>query len=169
MTKDDDGLVKVTPDGKKTAKAAKAAKAKKALKSKPAADAGPMQGKELVKRAIEGDEGARKALIKFHTCFERWKKALGDQREENRKAKELEGAAQAALENAMEAGLPANADSNAVFEKLRLAEQHWQEWQDAKAEAAQMRSDAADVVKKRAGELERAASDSAQLTIPGTD
>lgn len=129
----------------------------------------PLKGKELARRAAEGETDAQKAMEKIVVSFERWKAALGQQRDVNRKAKELEGGAAASFENAVEAGLPANADANAVFEKLRTVEAAWEEQKEAIAKSIEMRGEAAEKVKKAAGKLERAAQDGAQMTIPGTD
>ena len=133
------------------------------------ADVIPLKAKELAQRAAGGDKDALKALEKIVVSFERWKKSLGDQREANRKAKELEGAAQATFENAVEAGLPSHPDANDVHDKLRGVEAAWQDQKEAGAEASELRSDAADKVKKAAGKLERATQDGAQMTIPGVD
>lgn len=128
-----------------------------------------LKARELAKRAAEGDADALKALEKIVVTFERWKAALGKQRDVNREAKELEGGAQASFENAIEAGLPSNPDANDVHGKLREVEQSWQSQKEAIAKASEMKSEAAEKVKKAAGKLERAAQDGAQLTIPGTD
>ena len=135
-------------------------------KGKPDAQ---LKAKELAKRAAAGDPDALKALEKIVVCFERWKKALADQREVNRTAKELEGGRAAAFENAVEEGVPTNPNMDQVWGKLRLVEEAWQEHKEAIAKAAEMRTAAAEKVKKRGGELERAAQDGAQMTIPGTD
>ena len=134
--------------------------------SKSQKDDAPLKAKELAEKAKNGDPDALKALEKIVTCFERWRKALVDQKEANRKAKELEGAAQATLENAIEAGLPANADGNAVFEKLRAVESAWQEQKDAGLAANELRDVASKKVKEAAGKLERATQDGAQVTLP---
>jgi hypothetical protein len=132
-------------------------------------DNAKLKADELADRARNGDVEALKALEKIVVCFERWKKALGDQREANRKAKEIEGAAEATFQNAIEAGLPTNADPNAIFEKLRSVESTYQEQQDAHAKAVELRTEAAEKVKKAAAKLERATQDGAQMTIPGVE
>lgn len=131
-------------------------------------DAAQLKAKELANRAANGDKEALKALEKIVVCFERWKKAIGDQKDVNRKAKELEGAADATFENAIEQALPASPDHNAIFEKLRVVESTYQEQKDATAEANEMRTNASDKVKAASGKLERATQDGAQMTIPGT-
>ena len=128
-----------------------------------------LKARELAKRASEGDTDALKALEKIVVSFERWKAALGKQRDLNREAKELEGGAAANFENAVEAGLPSNANANDVHDKLRGIETSWQAQKEAIAQAAEMKSGAAEKVKKAAGKLERASQDGAQLTIPGVE
>lgn len=135
---------------------------------KPKESQADLKAKELTERAKSGDPEALSALSKIVVSFERWKKALADQRQANSDAKELEGGADAAFENAVEQGLPVNADANAVFKKLQAVEMAWQEKKEAYEEAAQIKSAAADKVKRAAGILERATQDGAQLTIPGT-
>lgn len=142
--------------------------------AKPKADndndtAAQLKGKELARRAAEGDPDAAKALEKIVVSFERWKKLLGDKKDIDRKAKELEGGAAASFENAIEAGLPSNADANDVHAKLRGVEKSWQAQKEAIQQASLMRSEIAEKVKKAAGKLERASQDGAQLTIPVTD
>lgn len=129
----------------------------------------PLKAKELAQRSADGDEGALGALEKIVVTFERWKKALGDQREVNRKAKEVEGAARATFENAIEAGMPSHPDANDVHDKLRSVEHAYQEQKEATAKAVEMRNEASDKVKKAAAKLERATQDGAQMTIPGVD
>ena len=139
-------------------------------------EAGPgpeaLKAKVLAQRAADGDEDAQKALVKIVTCFEKWKQALAKQREVNRKAKEIEGGAEAAFENAIEEGRSATLDQGAqkdeAWDKLLRVEGLWMERKDAIAEADELRKAAAEEVKKRGGELERAAQDGAQLSIPGT-
>ncbi len=132
-------------------------------------DNAQLKGKELAKRAADGDPDAAKALEKIVVSFERWKKLLGDKKDIDRQAKELEGGASASFENAVEKGLPSNPDANDVHDKLREVEQSWQAQKEAIAKASEMRSAIAEKVKKAAGQLERASQDGAQLTIPGTD
>jgi len=132
-------------------------------------DNAKLKASELADRARNGDADAMKALEKIVVCYERWRKTLGDQREVNRKAKEIEGSAEATFQNAIEAGLPSNPDANDVFEKLRTVESAYQEQQDAHAQASELRSEAAEKVKKAAAKLERATQDGAQLTIPGVE
>ena len=132
-------------------------------------NAAQLKGRQLAKRAAEGDPDAAKALEKIVVSFEQWKKLLGDKKEIDRKAKELEGGAAASFENAIEKGLPSHPDANDVHDKLRECEVSWQAQKEAIAEASEMRSAIAEKVKKAAGKLERASQDGAQLTIPGTD
>ncbi len=145
-------LVKVDKSGKK-------------LDGEPA----QLKARELAKRAAEGDPDALKALEKIVVCFERWKKTLADQKEANRKAGEIEGAADATFENAVEQGMPDPPSDKAILAKLQAVETAWQEQKDAATEAGTLRNEAKDKVKAAAGKLERAAQDGAQMTLPGTE
>lgn len=160
-TKDKKPDLKAVPGGKAKDKAKGGGK-------KGGEDAAQLKAKELAKRAADGDKDALGALEKIVVSFERWKKALGDQKEVARKAKEMEGAADATFENAIEHPLPTHVDHLAILAKLSEVESAYQEQKDATAEATEMRSSAADKVKAAAGKLERATQDGAQMTIPGT-
>ncbi len=132
-------------------------------------DAATLKAKELAKLAAAGDTNALGALEKIVVTFERWKKALADQKEINRKAKELEAGAEAGFENAVEAGLPTSATPGQILEKLRSVESAYSEQKDAGHEATEMRTGASEKVKAAASKLERATQDGAQMTIPGTE
>jgi len=142
----------------------------KATKAKPhaAAKAVPLKAEELQALAAGGDASALEAMTKIIATFEKWKRALGEQRQERQACAALVGAAEAKLANVVEESPPMDATLEWPTLKLRAVEATWQDLTEAKAEAHERNSTAMDRVRKLGSALERAVQDGAQLTIPGT-
>lgn len=147
----------------------RAAKKKKPKKTKPVPVAAvELKADELRVLAAGGDAVALDAMTKIVATFEKWKRALGVQRDERAACAALVGAAEAKLGNAVEEAQPVDAGEDWPLIKLRAVESAWQDLTEAKAEATERNSVAMDRVRKLGSALERAVQDGAQLTIPGT-
>ena len=151
---------------KKAATARKTKKAEEASKAR-AKSAPKMNARELAERAANGDTSALSALEKVVSGFERWRKVLADQRDENKACAELVGGREAALAHVIEEAKPVDSTaSDWPIQKLRGVEVAWQDLQEAKAEATERRNAANDKVRKAGKALDRAMQDGAQLTLP---
>lgn len=116
-------------------------------------------------------ESALNAIEEIQRNWSKWQESKATQKKVGFKCKEKQEADEAALKAAIEEALPASPLEERVkkgLDKIELIEQRWQECEETKAANAEERKAAKERVAMYLDKLQRALTESSQLTLPHT-
>jgi hypothetical protein len=114
-------------------------------------------------------QSALEAIEEIQKNWSKWQEAKALQKKRGFECKEKQEADEAALKAAIEEALPVSPMAERVekaLSKIELVEQRWQEFEETKAHNVEVRKHAKDSVATWLDKLQRALTESAQLTLP---
>ncbi len=116
-------------------------------------------------------ESALDAITEIQRNWTKWQESKAIQKKTGFECKEKQDADEAALKAAIEEPIPAaplEEHATKGLSKLELIEQRWQEYEETKAANTEHRKAAKERVALYLDKLQRALTESSQLTLPGT-